>query len=66
MKIIRLLALSCCTLLLSACANTQFPLVYKQDIPQGNIITQDMVKQLKVGMTKEQVASVTGLNLSDF
>lgn len=45
-------------LLLSACA--EFPGVYKVDIEQGNILTEEMVSQLKVGQTKEQVQFVLG------
>lgn len=48
---------------LSACSSIpmfQFPGVYKIDIEQGNIITQDMVDQLRPGMTKRQVTFVMG------
>jgi outer membrane protein assembly factor BamE len=38
---------------LSAC-------VHKMDIEQGNIITPEMVSQLHVGMTEEQVKNVMG------
>ncbi|MCI0510054.1 Beta-barrel assembly machine subunit BamE [Chromohalobacter marismortui] len=34
--------------------------VYKRDLVQGNLITQDMVSQLETGMTKEQVRYVMG------
>ncbi|MBU2710602.1 outer membrane protein assembly factor BamE [Zooshikella harenae] len=37
-----------------------FPGVYKIDIQQGNIITQDMVNQLRPGMTKQQVRFILG------
>lgn len=40
-----------------------FPGVYKIGIPQGNIITQDMVDQLRPGMTKRQVIFVMGTPL---
>ena len=49
------------TLVLTACA--EFPGVYKIDIEQGNIITQDMVDQLKPGMTKSQVRYIMGTPL---
>ena len=39
------------------------PGVYKIGIPQGNIITQDMVDQLRPGMTKRQVIFVMGTPL---
>lgn len=51
---------------LSACAsigNMDFPGVYKIGIPQGNIITQDMIDQLRPGMTKRQVVFVMGTPL---
>ncbi len=53
-------------LLLTACNNVgslDFPGVYKIGIPQGNIITQDMVDQLRPGMTKRQVIFVMGTPL---
>ena len=40
-----------------------FPGVYKISIPQGNIITQDMVDQLRPGMSKRQVVFVMGTPL---
>ncbi len=52
--------------LLAACGNIgsmDFPGVYKIGIPQGNIITQDMVDQLRPGMTKRQVIFVMGTPL---
>lgn len=42
---------------LSGCA---FPWVYKLNIQQGNIVTQDMLNQLDEGMTHRQVAYVMG------
>lgn len=51
---------------LSACSGIRsldFPGVYKIAIPQGNIITQDMVDQLRPGMTKRQVIFVMGTPL---
>jgi outer membrane protein assembly factor BamE len=34
--------------------------VYKRDLPQGNLVTQDMVSQLQLGMSREQVQYVMG------
>ncbi len=54
------------SLLLTACGGIgalDFPGVYKIGIPQGNIITQDMVDQLRPGMTKRQVIFVMGTPL---
>lgn len=42
-------------------AGCVFPGVYKIDIQQGNIITQDMLDQLKPGMTRRQVHYVLGV-----
>ena len=36
---------------------------YRIDIQQGNYVTQEMVSQLKPGMTKEQVQSTLGTPL---
>jgi outer membrane protein assembly factor BamE len=48
-------AMSCCLLLLGGCN-----LIYKQNIQQGNAIEQDKLDQLKIGMTKTQVAYLLG------
>lgn len=52
-------------LLLTGCQYFQFPGVYKIDIQQGNIVTQEMVDQLKPGMTKRQVRYVMGTPLME-
>ncbi len=36
------------------------PLLYKIDIQQGNVIEQDMIDKLRVGMDKEQVRFIMG------
>ncbi|WP_027858966.1 outer membrane protein assembly factor BamE [Marinobacterium jannaschii] len=46
------------TAFLAGCSG--FPGVYKIDVPQGNVITQEMVDQLKPGLTKRQVRFVMG------
>lgn len=33
---------------------------YQPNIQQGNILTEDMLSQIRVGMTKEQVVSALG------
>lgn len=48
---------------LAGCTYFQFPGVHKIEIQQGNIITQEMVDQLKPGMTKRQVRFVLGTPL---
>ncbi len=40
-----------------------FPGVYKINIQQGNVITQDMVDELRPGMTRRQVQYVMGTPL---
>jgi len=65
-KALRLSLLLGCTLALGACGSIpslQFPGVYKIDIQQGNIITQEMIDQLRPGMTKRQVVFVMGTPL---
>jgi len=47
--------------LVSACS--EFPGVYKIDIPQGNVVTQEMVDQLRPGMSPSQVRYVMGTPL---
>lgn len=56
----RPLALVLAAIVLSACSNLEFPWVYRIDIDQGNIITQEMVDQLKPGLTRDQVKFVMG------
>ena len=41
----------------------KLPEVYKIDIQQGNVITQDMIDKLKPGMTKVQVKFIMGTPL---
>lgn len=45
---------------LSGCSSLEFPGVYRLPIDQGNIITQEMVDQLEIGMTRSQVEYVMG------
>ncbi|TCK04898.1 outer membrane protein assembly factor BamE [Marinobacterium mangrovicola] len=47
--------------LVSACS--EFPGVYKIDIPQGNVVTQEMIDQLRPGMTQSQVRYIMGTPL---
>jgi outer membrane protein assembly factor BamE len=55
--------------LLAACSNVQMPDVasavtpYRIDIRQGNYITQEMVAQLKPGMSRDQVRFILGTPL---
>src|SRR5690606_17744119 len=43
-----------------AIAGCSFPGVYKIDIQQGNVVTQDMINQLRPGMTRRQVRFIMG------
>ena len=52
-------------LCLSACGFVGFPGVYKIDVEQGNIVTQEMVSQLKPGMSRRQVRFILGTPLLD-
>jgi len=53
-----LLALS-----MTACGIVGFPGVYKIDVEQGNIVTPEMVGQLKPGMSRRQVRFILGTPL---
>ena len=65
----RTLSALLCALLLAACSRIplpdkdNLPLVYKIDIPQGNVVTQDMLAQLKPGMPKDKVRFIMGTPL---
>lgn len=52
------------TLLLGGCgSNFGFPGVYKINVEQGNIVTEEMVAQLKPGMSRRQVRFIMGTPL---
>lgn len=55
------------SLFLTACSSdpvvNRLPFVYRIDIQQGNVITQDMVDQLRPGMSKRQVQFILGAPL---
>ena len=63
---IRLVSLLLLTVCLAACSSNPEDrswLTYRIDVRQGNLVTQDMVAQLKVGQTREQVRYVLGTPL---
>lgn len=60
LKPVRAIALTAAASLLGACSNLEFPWVYRINIDQGNIITQEMVDQLKPGLSRDQVKFVMG------
>jgi outer membrane protein assembly factor BamE len=48
---------------ISACSSSYVPNVlrpYRPDVQQGNIVTKDMVEQLRPGMTRDQVRFLLG------
>ncbi|MFT5083818.1 MAG: outer membrane protein assembly factor BamE [Lentisphaeria bacterium] len=47
-------------LALAACSSLKFPGVYRVTIQQGNYLEEDMIEQLKVGLTKQQVRYIMG------
>ena len=59
----RLILLTLLVASLSACGVVGFPGVYRINIEQGNIVTQEMVDQLKPGMSKRQVRFIMGTPL---
>ncbi|WP_416138965.1 outer membrane protein assembly factor BamE [Halomonas sp. HK25] len=56
-KLTRIVTLSAALLMASGCSYFG---VYKRDIPQGNLVTADMVDQLRPGMTRDDVVYVMG------
>jgi outer membrane protein assembly factor BamE len=63
----RLLSILALPLLLSACAQTpditSHLTPYRIDVRQGNMVTQEMVAQLKPGLTRDQVRFILGTPL---
>jgi outer membrane protein assembly factor BamE len=51
--------------LVAGCGVPRIPGItpYKMDIQQGNFVSQDMVAQLKPGMSREQVRAILGTPL---
>jgi len=48
------------SLLLAACSGAPTVQPYRIDVRQGNVITQDMVAQLRPGLTRDQVKFILG------
>ncbi len=61
--IFKVLGLWILTLAISNCSSLKFPGVYRLDIPQGNLIDQEKVEQLKIGMEPRQVRYLLGTPL---
>jgi outer membrane protein assembly factor BamE len=49
--------------MLCGCSSAQFPGLYRINIEQGNIVTQEMIDQLRPGMTRRQVRFILGTPL---
>jgi len=47
-------------LVVAGCSNLRFPGVYRIDIEQGNIVTEEMVGKLRPGLSEAQVRYVMG------
>jgi outer membrane protein assembly factor BamE len=60
MKKILIIITCFASLCLGACSITEWSLVHRIDVQQGNVITQDVINQLKPGMSRRQVQFVVG------
>ena len=62
---LRLVLAAAAAVLVGACSVPRIPGItpYKMDIQQGNFVSQEMVAQLKPGMTREQVRFILGTPL---
>jgi len=60
MRILLLTMILACA---AGCSSWGFPGVYRINVEQGNIVTQEMVDQLKPGMTRAQVRFILGTPL---
>jgi outer membrane protein assembly factor BamE len=61
-----LLCLGALSAAISACSSPYMPNVlrpYRPDVQQGNIVTKDMVEQLRPGMTRDQVRFLLGTHM---
>ncbi len=59
-----LISLLCvASLLIGGCSTNKIPGVYRPDIQQGNVVTQEMVDKLRPGMTRQQVQYIMGTPL---
>ena len=54
-KYIAIVALIAINSLLGGCNTLQFPGAYKITVEQGNVITQEMIDQLKPSLSRDQV-----------
>ena len=59
----KILLILCLPVLIISCSSLEFPGTYRIAIDQGNIISQDMIDKLTLGMTRQQVQFVLGTPL---
>lgn len=63
-KLIRPLAVCCLLAGLVGCgSNFGFPGVYRINVEQGNVVTEEMVEQLRPGLNRRQVRYIMGTPL---
>ena len=53
-----------CLSLISSCSWLQFPSIHRVTVHQGNIVNQEMVSKLQIGMTMSQVQYILGTPLT--
>lgn len=58
--ILRLALCSALLITLAGCSPDRLPFVYRPDVQQGVILTQEMVDQLRAGMSRRQVQFILG------
>ncbi len=63
MRICFVVIVMCLGLTLGGCSSLIFPGVYRIQVPQGNVINEEMVAKLKPGMTRRQVRYIMGTPL---
>ena len=56
----RILLIAFAITCISACTAVGFPGVYRIDVEQGNIVTQELADQLQPGMSRRQVRFILG------
>ncbi len=60
MRKVLILASLLATVLLTGCSRTQIPGVYRLDIQQGNVVTQEQLARLEPGMEQRKVRFILG------